>query len=135
MRQGKAQLGAPKEDGAATSSSEEAEVGEPEGQRTPESDGERGAPRHACGCALSRWGLARRQRHGGGVAARTSFSGIRAKPCRLRTVRGPLRSVLGVQAAQAAATARDSAAASRVAGARARQLLGLDSLAAMKREI
>ena len=35
--------GAPKEDGAATSSSE-GEVGDPEGQRTPESDGERGAP-------------------------------------------------------------------------------------------
>ena len=43
VRQGKAQLGAPKEDGAATSSSE-GEVGDPEGQRTPESDGERGAP-------------------------------------------------------------------------------------------
>ena len=43
VRQGKAKLGAPKEDGAATSSSE-GEVGDPEGQRTPESDGERGAP-------------------------------------------------------------------------------------------
>ena len=101
-----------------------------------------------CADELSR-GAAARLRRGGGVAgfqvnggaapsrrrARPSFGGIRAKPCRLRTVRGPLRSVLGMQVTQTAATTRDSAAASRVAGARARQLLGLDSLAAMKREI
>ena len=50
VRQGKAQVGAPKEDGGATSSSEEAEAGEPEGQQTPESDGDAPPPGLADSC-------------------------------------------------------------------------------------